>query len=188
MLIKKLIIFNKNDIIRFLKNYNRTGSEKLSNLVGKEFIDFELPYIGDSGIETYKLSNAIDEHQSIVLAFFPAAWTGGCVKEMCSFRDDLKSFEDLDAKVITISVDLPWAQQHFKKDLKLNFLMVSDVEKKIIKAYDVEWPNFANLGVTVANRAIFVIKSGKIVYQWVGENPGKYPNFDEIKDVLKTAN
>ena len=49
------------------------------------------------------------KEQTVVLAFYPGAFTGVCDTEMCTLQDNLKSFNDLDAIVIGISVDSPWA-------------------------------------------------------------------------------
>ena len=46
--------------------------------------------------------------KATVLAFFPAAFTGTCTKEMCRFRDDLSRFNSLNANVVGISADTPF--------------------------------------------------------------------------------
>lgn len=154
----------------------------MTNLVGNDLIDFELPYVGEEGLAKLKLSE-IASDKKVVLAFFPGAWTGACTKEMCSFRDDMTAYQDLNAEVVGVSVDLPWALNEFKKDQNLNFTLVSDANKTTIRAYDVVWPDFFGIK-EVANRSVFVISEGKITYQWVGENPGQMPDFDEVKKAL----
>lgn len=155
----------------------------MADLVGKELIDFELPYVSEKGLEKVKLSTVAKENKSILLLFFPAAWTRTCTKEVCVIRDSLADYSNVDAKVYGISVDMPWALDKFKQDQGLNFDLLSDANKTVIKDYDVVWPDLAGIQDT-ARRSAFVIKDGKIVYQWVCENQGQMPPFDEIKPVL----
>lgn len=155
----------------------------MTDLVGKELIDFELPYVGEKGLEIAKLSEEANKG-SVLLLFFPAAWTPTCTKEVCSIRDSLADYTNLKTKVFGISVDLPWALDHFKQDQKLNFDLLSDANKGVIKDYDVVWPDLRGIQDT-ARRSAFVIKNGQIVYQWVCENQKQMPPFEEIKKVLE---
>jgi peroxiredoxin len=66
-----------------------------------------------------------------VLAFFPGAFTEVCTDEMCEFRNSMKDFEDLDADVIEISVDTPFALKEFASKNDLGFTLVSDASKEI---------------------------------------------------------
>lgn len=155
----------------------------MTNLVGKDLIDFELPFVGESGLEKLKLSSVAKDN-NVVLLFYPAAWTGVCTKEACTVRDTISDYNNLNAKVFGISVDMPWALDHFKKDQNLNYTQLSDANKTVIKDYDVVWSDLAGIHDT-ARRSAFVIKNGKIVYQWVCESQGEMPPFDEIKANLK---
>ena len=73
----------------------------------------------------------------VVLAFYPGAFTGVCDSEMCALQDNLKSFNELDAVVLGISVDSPWANGGFSKKYNLEFDLLSDLEKKVIN--DIMW-------------------------------------------------
>ena len=151
----------------------------MSDLVGKDLIDFELPFVGESGLEKVKLST-VAKDKSVVLLFLPAAWTGVCTKEVCTVRDSLADYSNVNAEVFGISVDMPWALNEFKKDEKLNYKLLSDANKTVIKDYDVVWSDLAGIHDT-ARRSAFVIKGGKVTYQWVCESQGQMPPFDEIK-------
>ena len=153
----------------------------------QDFIDLTLPWLNQETkkIENITLSEELKKGK-LVLAFFPAAWTGVCTKEMCTFRDSLKEFESLNATVLGISVDLPWALERFSRDLELNFKLLSDANKEAIKKYQTIWPDLAGVK-NVANRSIFVIDSdGKVSYQWIANNPGEMPPFDGIKKSLQS--
>jgi glutaredoxin-dependent peroxiredoxin len=125
--------------------------------------------------------------KKIVLVFFPAAWTSVCTKEMCSLRDDMASYTDLDALVFGISVDMPFALKHFKADQNIPFDLLSDFNKEVIQAYGVYRAEFALELKGVAERAVFIIGSdGTIQYRQVLENPAELPDFDAAKRVLET--
>ncbi|GBC75001.1 Putative peroxiredoxin bcp [archaeon HR06] len=123
----------------------------------------------------------------LILAFFPGAFTSVCTKEMCTFRDSIKELEALGAKVVGISVDSPFANKAFAEKNNLNFLLLSDYNREVIKKYDLVLENLAGLkGYTASKRAIFILdKEGIVRYKWVSDDPTKEPNYEEIKKVLK---
>ena len=152
----------------------------------EKYIDVTLPWLNPESkkLEQVHLADHVGK-SNIVLAFFPAAWTGVCTKEMCTFRDEIKAFESLNATVFGISIDSPWALDMFAKDQKLNFKLLSDINKEAIRKYGVVWPDLGGIK-DVARRSVFVInKNGEISYKWLSEQPGNMPNFDEIKKSLK---
>lgn len=124
--------------------------------------------------------------KTVVLAFFPAAFTGVCEKEMCSFRDSLASLNDLNATVLGVSVDAPFSNAAFAERNNLNFPLLSDYNREAVKAFDVAHDDFAGMpGYTAAKRSVFVIDpEGTIRYAWVGPNPGVEPDYDEVKQAV----
>ena len=136
--------------------------------------------------EDVSLSDYNDK--TVVLAFYPGAYTGVCDTEMCTLQDNLNSFNDLNATVIGISVDSPWANGAFSKQYNLEFELLSDIDRKVIKEYDVLFTGLGGIeGYTSANRAVFIVKDGMIKYNWEAEpNPGVEPDYDEIKRTLET--
>ena len=136
--------------------------------------------------EDVSLSDYNDK--TVVLAFYPGAYTGVCDTEMCTLQDNLNSFNDLNASVIGISVDSPWANGAFSKQYNLDFELLSDIDRKVIKEYDVLFTGLGGIeGYTSANRAVFIVKDGMIKYNWEAEpNPGVEPDYDEIKRALET--
>ena len=121
-----------------------------------------------------------------VLAFYPGAFTGVCTKEMCTFRDSLAEFNSMDANIVGISIDSPFANKAFKDQNQINFPLLSDFDRKVIQAYGIHLENFAGVdGYNTSQRAVFILdKDGKIAYEWIGENPGVEPNYSEIKAAL----
>ena len=120
--------------------------------------------------------------KTVVLAFFPAAFTGVCTNEMCSFQGAIQRLNAVNAQVIGVSADLPFANGGFAKANGLEFPILSDFQLKTITAYDILFNNFAGIeGLTRSERATFVIDGeGVIRHVYVTENPGVEPNYDQI--------
>ena len=110
---------------------------------------------------------------NVVLAFFPAAFTGVCQTEMCTFRDSLSAFNDMNSKVFGISVDPPFSQAEFSNQNDLTFPLLSDLGGATVDAYGVGLANLAGIeGYNVAQRSVFVIDAdGKIRWSWVSDSP-----------------
>jgi glutaredoxin-dependent peroxiredoxin len=124
--------------------------------------------------------------KKIVLLFYPGAFTGVCDKEMCNFRDSLTAYNSLNAQVIGISVDSPWANKAFAQHYNLNFPLLSDYDRSVIEQYGVVFEGLGGLkGYTVAKRAVFVIdEKGSVRYVWVADTPGVEPPYDDVKKAV----
>ena len=120
--------------------------------------------------------------KTVVLVFYPGAFTGVCDTEMCTFNDNLSKLNDSNAKVLGISVDSPWSNGAFKEKYGIEFELLSDYERSVVTAYDVTFSGLGGLdGYISANRAVFILDSeGIIQYKWVAENPGVEPNYEEV--------
>lgn len=148
---------------------------------GDQAPDFTLP-----NHKREQVSLASLRGKTVVLAFFPAAFTGVCEKEMCSFRDSLAALNDLNATVLGVSVDAPFSNAAFAEKNQLNFPLLSDYNREAVKAFGITHDDFAGMpGYTAAKRSVFVIDpAGKITYAWVGPNPGVEPNYEEVKQAV----
>jgi len=145
--------------------------------------DFSLKTKTPEGLSDITLSSFHGE-SSVVLLFFPFAFTGVCTEETCSVRDDLSSYENLNAKVFGISVDSPFAQEAMAIKENLNFPLLSDFNKDVSKAYGVLYEDFIGFS-GVSKRSAFVIsKSGEITFAWSSEDPKQLPDFNAIKEAL----
>jgi len=149
--------------------------------IGDKAPDFNLPNNKRERVSLESLRG-----KTVVLAFYPAAFTGVCEKELCSFRDSLTALNDLNATVLGVSVDAPFANAAFAERNQLNFPLLSDYNREAVKAYGVAHDDFAGMpGYTAAKRSVFVIDpNGTIQYAWVGPNPGVEPNYDEVKQAV----
>jgi peroxiredoxin len=123
--------------------------------------------------------------KNVVLLFFPMAFTGTCTAELCSVRDNMSVYEQLDATVYGISVDSPFALGKFKEEQKLQFDLLSDFNKEVSSAYGCLYTEFV-LGLKgVSKRSAFVIdKQGVLQYAEVLEKASDLPNFESIKACL----
>ena len=120
--------------------------------------------------------------QTVILAFYPGAFTGVCDKEMCAFQDNLSKLNDANAVVLGISVDSPWANAEFARKYDLGFTLLSDIDRVVVNSYDAKFVGLGGIGGYVcANRVVIVIdKSGVVQHRWVAENPGVEPDYDAV--------
>jgi peroxiredoxin len=123
--------------------------------------------------------------KNVVLLFFPMAFTGVCTKEMCYMRDSLAEYEQLDAKILAISVNSLFTLDKWKQEQNFNFPLLSDFNKTVSKKYDALYKDFVFDMKGVSKRSAFVIdREGVIRYAEVLENAGELPNFEKIKQTL----
>ncbi|MGD0591799.1 MAG: peroxiredoxin [Bacteroidota bacterium] len=139
--------------------------------------------------DTEKKSRSLSEFlgKKVVLAFYPGAFTGVCTKEMCTFRDTMAKFSEFNAHVVGISVDAPFANKEFATQNNLQFPLLSDYSREVIRQYCGVHEDFAGLkGYTASKRAVFIVDGNGIVkYAWISENPGVEPEYDAISKALK---
>ena len=147
--------------------------------VGDEAPDFTAP-LANGDVESFTLSERLDE-APLVLAFFPAAFTGTCTNEMESFQERLGEFEAAGATVYGVSVDSPFALNEFRGQNALTFDLVSDANREVVEAYDVTM-DFEAVGIRdLAKRAVFVVDAeGTVTYAWVSDDAGVEPEYDEV--------
>ena len=152
--------------------------------IGDKAPDFELP---DPDMKPRRLSEFYGK--KTILAFFPAAESPVCTAEMCALRDSLDQLRDLGANVVGISVDGPFANKFFVKNRHLNFPVLSDYRRDVIRKYGIVMQKLGPLeGYDAAKRSVFILdENGKVIYKWVSDNPLVEPNYGEIKDALKKA-
>ena len=153
--------------------------------VGTKAPDFTLKSKQASGLVDVKLSNNFGKKNTVLL-FFPAAFTGVCTKEMCDISLGLNSFAGTNADVIGISIDTPFAQEAWAQKEKISVTLASDLNKEVIKKYDVVFPMLAGVGDTAARAAIVIDKNGVVQYSEQTPTPKDLPNFAAIKAMLAT--
>jgi len=139
--------------------------------------------------DTEKAEIALGDYRgkNVLILFFPLAFTGVCTDELCSIRDEKLEYDALNVDVLAISVDSLFTLEKFKKEQNYNFPMLSDFNKDVARAYGTLYEDFV-LGMKgVAKRSAFLIdQNGTIRYAEVLESAGDLPDFDKIKEALKT--
>ena len=120
--------------------------------------------------------------QKVILVFFPAAFTGVCTTEMCTFEENLSRLNDADVVVLGICVDARFSNAAFAEKNNLSFPILSDYTRSTVDAYGVALHDFAGMpGYTASERAVFIVdEDGDVMWKWVGENPGIEPDYDAV--------
>lgn len=120
--------------------YNKAATVPAADALkpGQPAPDFSLPYATQE-----KIFFKPDEHMSlaalrgknVILAFYPADWSGGCTKEVCTLRDTFAELSKLNATVLGISGDYVFSHHEWAKYHKLQFPLLSDHDHKVARLY-----------------------------------------------------
>src|SRR3974377_2054884 len=151
--------------------------------VGTKAPDFTLKSKQASGLVDVKLSNNFGKKNTVLL-FFPAAFTGVCTSEMCDITAGLNAYAGLNAEVIGVSVDTPFSQEAWAQKEKISITLASDLNKQVIKQYNVVLPMLAGVGDTAARAAFVIDKNGVVQYSEQTQSPKELPNFNKVKETL----
>ena len=155
--------------------------------VGTKAPDFALKSKTATGVVEVKLSNHFGKKNTVLL-FFPLAFTGVCTSEMCDITSGLAAYSGMNAEVIAISVDSPFAQEAWAKQNHIGITLASDLNKKTAADYGVLLPDLGGLGSTSARAAFVIDKHGVVQYSEQTPTPKELPNFAAVKAVLAKLN
>src|ERR1700727_2586993 len=145
-------------------------------MVGMIAKDFTLP---DQDGNSHKLSDF--RSKWIVLYFYPKDDTSGCTKEACSFRDNINDFTSKNVVVIGISADSPESHRHFINKYQLNFLLLSDESKEVIRNFNA-WGKKIAYGkevIGVQRKTYLINPEGDIVKSYDKVNPDDHKHSQE---------
>src|SRR5262249_32069848 len=151
--------------------------------VGTKAPDFSLKSKQTSGLVDVKLSNNFGKKNTVLL-FFPAAFTSVCTQEMCDITAGLNAYSGLNADIIGVSVDTPFSQEAWAQKEKIGITLASDLNKEVVRKYDVLFPMLAGVGDTAARAAFVIDKSGVVQYSEQTPTPKDLPHFDKVKETL----
>jgi len=144
--------------------------------------EFSLP---DQDKNVHKLSDFLGKW--IVLYFYPKDDTPGCTKEACSFRDNQATLTSKNVVVIGISADSPESHQQFVTKYDLNFLLLSDESKEVIKKYNA-WGKKIAYGkevIGVQRKTYLIDPQGNIAKYYEKVNPDNHQHTKEILSDLQ---
>ena len=151
---------------------------------GNKAPDFTLKSMGPDGLEDITLSANFGKRPTVLL-FFPLAFTSVCTQEFCDVSAGLEVFAELNADVIGISVDSPFAQDAWKKKEGISIRLASDLNKTTAQAYGVLFEGLAGIGDTSARAAFVIDSAGLICYSEQTPTPKDLPDFEKVKAALK---
>ena len=147
--------------------------------VGSKAPDFTL-----TNQERQPVTLSAQRGRPVVLAFFPAAFSSVCTKELCTFRDQLGRLNGANAQVYGISVDTFFALKAFQTAQKLTFSLLSDFNKQVIRDYGVFNEDMVGLK-GIAKRAVFVLdKDGVVRHREVLDDARNEPDYQKVFDAL----
>lgn len=123
--------------------------------------------------------------QPVVLVFFPAAFSGTCQQELCTFRDSMSRLNDARAQVYGISVDTFFALKAFHDQQALGFPLLSDFNKTVIRDYGVFNDDMIGLK-GIAKRSVFVLDAeGVVRHREVLEDARNEPDYEAVLAVVE---
>jgi peroxiredoxin len=152
--------------------------------VGTKAPDFTLKSKQPAGLMDLKLSNNFGKKNTLLL-FFPLAFTSVCTQEMCDVTSGLNAYSNLNADVLGISVDSPFAQEAWALKENIGITLASDLNKETARAYGTLLPDLIGLGAVSARAAFVIDKHGVIQYSEQTPTPKELPNFHVIKQTLE---
>lgn len=151
--------------------------------VGSKAPDFTLKSKSAAGVADVQLSANFGQKNTVLL-FFPLAFTSVCTQEMCDISNGLNAYARLNADVIGLSVDSPFAQEVWAQQEKIAVKLASDLNKQTAADYGVLLPDLLGFGATAARAAFVIDKHGVVQYSEQTATPKDLPNFQAIKATL----
>jgi peroxiredoxin len=158
-----------------------SGSEERL-AIGTTAPDFTLPYATKDEIvwDGISLSEMVGE-SIIVLAFYPANWSGGCTAQLCMYRDNFSALQDLNATILAISGDYVFSHHEWAKQENFPFKLLSDHFHEVGKLYD-----SYNAERGFNRRTVFIIdRQGKIAYKDMNYSVSDENDYLALKQALE---
>lgn len=161
-----------------------TAAPAAAPKVGEAAPDFKLPYATQEKLymkPDEQMSLASLKGKNVILAFYPADWSGGCTTEVCTFRDTFMEFGKLNAQVLGISGDYVFSHQEWAKHHKLPFPLLSDHDHRVAKAYDSYMEQYG-----FNKRTVYLIdKEGVVRYVNLAFKAGDKKDYDALRAELE---
>jgi mycoredoxin-dependent peroxiredoxin len=161
-----------------LAETDNLGGTTMSISVGQAAPDFTLK---DQSQKDVKLSDFAGK-KNVVLVFYPLDWSPTCTNEHACFVNDMRSFEQLDAEVLGVSVDSVWSHKAYADKMGIHYSLLADFNPRgaMAEKYGVY---LAEKGIT--GRAIVIVnKQGKIAWIKSYDIP-VVPELKEVSDALQ---
>jgi peroxiredoxin len=155
--------------------------------VGEAAPDFKLPYATKEKIfmrPDEQMTLASLRGKNVILAFYPADWSGGCTTEVCTFRDTFMEFGKLNAAVLGVSGDYAFSHHEWAKHHNLQFPLLSDHDHSVAKAYDSYMEQYG-----MNKRTVYLIdREGVVRYVNLAFKAGDKKDYDALRAELEKLN
>jgi peroxiredoxin len=152
--------------------------------IGDAAPDFKLPYATQEGIfmkPEQQMALSGQRGHNVILAFYPADWSGGCTTEVCTLRDTFAELSKLNATVLAVSGDYVFSHQEWAKHHNLQFPLLSDHDHHVAKMYDSYME-----GVGFNKRTVYLIdKDGVVRYVNLAFKAGDKKDYDALRAELE---
>ncbi|HKG14505.1 MAG TPA: peroxiredoxin [Pyrinomonadaceae bacterium] len=152
--------------------------------VGQAAPDFKLPYATQEAIHMKpeeQMSLASQRGKNVILAFYPADWSGGCTAEVCTLRDTFAELSKLNATVLGVSGDYVFSHQEWARYHKLQFPLLSDHDHAVAKMYDSYMEQYG-----FNKRTVYLIdKEGVVRYVNLAFKAGDKKDYDALRAELE---
>ena len=150
--------------------------------VGDPAPDFKLRYATRDSVASDSLTlSALAGKHNVVLAFYPADWSGGCTKEVCTLRDNFSMLGSINADVVGLSGDYVYSHYEWAKFHNLPFRLASDHDHAVAKRY-----GSFNDASGYNKRTVFVVdRQGRIAYADMAYSPRDSVSFGKLQVALK---
>ena len=145
--------------------------------VGSVAPDFTLPSTGGEPVTLSSFRGS----KSVLLAFFPLAFTSVCTAELCAFSEDFAQFESAGTRVFGISVDFTPSQKAFQQKENFSTELLSDGQREVSQKYGVllEDKGFSK-------RAYFLIdREGVLRWKWIEAQLGDRRQNAELLEQIR---
>jgi peroxiredoxin Q/BCP len=153
--------------------------------VGDPAPDFSLPYATKDSVADEPLKfSALVGKRAVLLAFYPADWSGGCTKEVCSFRDDFGALTNGNVEILGISGDYEYSHREWAQHHNLPFKLLADHDHAVAKRYQ-----SYNETTGFNRRTVYLVDAkGKIAYIDLQYSTRDASSFEKLKSALTKMN
>lgn len=157
-----------------------TAVQPTPKSVGDKVSGFELPGVGEDGIELFSLEELATDGP-VVLSFYPFDFSPVCTEQLCTFRDAewLTFTENVD--VVGISVDSAYAHKRFRAEYGLSFPLLSDRLASVAAEFGVKYETWED-HPAVCQRSLFAVDSSLTVqYAWSTTDAEEQPTLADLE-------
>ncbi len=149
--------------------------------IGRKAPLFSLP---DQAGKIHRLSDYLGRW--VLVYFYPKDDTPGCTAEACSLRDNLPKFGKIKAVILGISADSVSSHARFTEKYGLNFTLLADEQKQVVKAYGA-WGEKSFMGKKyfgISRSSFLIDPAGKIAKVYPKVKPAEHAA-EVLKDLEK---